>query len=127
MKKATRLTSHRECKSSVLSRHESTSRATGDGLRDEEEPPHAGRSLPLISVLAGLARSSHWIVAEALVGPEANERQSMTRFRLAWVLRGTAAAVGDAAARPTVGRHCRALGLFARYHSRTIPTSLRWT
>jgi hypothetical protein len=37
----------------------------------------------------------------------------MTRFRLAWVLRGTAAAVGDAAARPKVGRHCRALGLFA--------------
>jgi hypothetical protein len=46
------------------------------GFGTNSEPPHAGRSLPLISVLAGLARSSHWIVAEALVGPEANERQS---------------------------------------------------
>jgi hypothetical protein len=36
------------------------------GFGTKREPPHAGRSLPLISVLAGLARSSHWIVVFAM-------------------------------------------------------------
>jgi hypothetical protein len=39
------------------------------GFGTKTEPPHAGRSLPLISVLAGLARSSHWIVGDAVASP----------------------------------------------------------
>jgi hypothetical protein len=83
------------------------------GFGTKTEPPHAERSLPLISVLAGLARSSHGSSLRHSWAPRPTSGKAMTRFRLVWVLRGTAAAVGDAAARPKVGRHCRALGLFA--------------
>jgi hypothetical protein len=91
------------------------------GFGTKSEPPQAGRSLPLISVLAGLARSSHQIVAEALVGPEANERQSNDAVPF-W--HECSAALRLLSAMPLLGQRSVATAVrsdSSRYHSRTIP------